>query len=128
MLTLSTRNIDVRCLTEVIKINRETKTVTCKEYTTNRIYEESYDELILSLGAMPFKPPIPGIDREGNISLRNLQDMDKIDNWINHIGGKRAVVAGAGFIGVEMAEQLHRRGMSVTIVEAMPQISTFSST
>ena len=112
----------MRCLSEVTKINREAKTVTVKEYTTGKEYDESYDDLILSLGAMPFKPPIPGIDRPGNISLRNLVDMDKIESWITEVKAERAVVAGAGFIGVEMAEQLHARGMKVTLVEAAPQI------
>ena len=96
--------------------------MTVKEYTTGKEYDESYDDLILSLGAMPFKPPIPGIDRPGNISLRNLVDMDKIEGWITEVKAERAVVAGAGFIGVEMAEQLHARGMKVTLVEAAPQI------
>eukprot|EP00285_Hemiselmis_virescens_P015200 CAMPEP_0173383216 /NCGR_PEP_ID=MMETSP1356-20130122/5757_1 /TAXON_ID=77927 ORGANISM="Hemiselmis virescens, Strain PCC157" /NCGR_SAMPLE_ID=MMETSP1356 /ASSEMBLY_ACC=CAM_ASM_000847 /LENGTH=578 /DNA_ID=CAMNT_0014337965 /DNA_START=206 /DNA_END=1942 /DNA_ORIENTATION=- len=115
-------NLTVHCLTEVTKVNREAKTVSVKEYTTGKEYDEPYDDLVLSVGAAPFKPPIPGIERDGNISLRNLNDMDKIHDWINSTGGKRAVVAGAGFIGVEMAEQLKHRGMEVWLVEAMPQI------
>lgn len=77
---------------------------------------------VLSVGAKPFIPPIKGIDREGNISLRNLQDMDKIDAFIRDKNAKRVVVCGAGFIGVEMAEQLKHRGLDVVLVEALPQI------
>eukprot|EP00961_Rhodomonas_salina_P253816 3430141-Rhodomonas_salina.2 len=114
--------LDVRVLTEVMEINRDKKTVSVKEYVSGKLYDEPYDELILSVGAKPFVPPIPGIDRPGNFALRNLTDMDKIDNWIKDNGAKTAVVAGGGFIGVEMAEQLHQRGLTVTLVEAMPQI------
>jgi NADPH-dependent 2,4-dienoyl-CoA reductase/sulfur reductase-like enzyme len=115
-------NLDVRTLTEVLSINRDAKTVTVVEYETKRQYSEPYDDLILSVGAKPFMPPIPGIDRKGNFALRNLQDMDQIDDWLRESGAKRAVVAGAGFIGVEMAEQLKRRGLHVTLIEAAPQI------
>jgi NADPH-dependent 2,4-dienoyl-CoA reductase/sulfur reductase-like enzyme/rhodanese-related sulfurtransferase len=115
-------NLDVRCLTEVLTINRAAKTVTVKDYTTGRTYDERYDDLVLSVGAMPFTPPIKGIDRPGNFALRNLVDMDKINDWIAKVDAKSVIVAGAGFIGVEMAEQLHRRGLTVSLVEALPQI------
>jgi len=73
------------------------------------------------VGAKAFMPPIPGISRKGNFALRNLQDMDQIDAWLKESGAKRAVV-GAGYLGVEMAEQLKHRGLDVVLVEAAPQI------
>lgn len=101
-------NLEVRVRSEVLSINAEKKSVLVKELTTGREYEESYDELILSLGAKPFLPPIPGIDRPGNMSLRNLEDMDNIVKWITSgatdMSSQSAVVAGGGFIGIEMAE------------------------
>lgn len=121
--TLKARlNLDVRVRTEVVGIDQDNKTVRARELVTCREYDEPYDELVLSLGAKPFIPPIPGIQRPGALALRSLEDMDAIDNWIKHAEAQTAVVAGGGFIGVEMAEQLHRRGLKVTLVEAMPQL------
>jgi NADPH-dependent 2,4-dienoyl-CoA reductase/sulfur reductase-like enzyme/rhodanese-related sulfurtransferase len=121
-------NIDVRVLSRVTEIKTEERTVIVKNEESGEIYNESYDHLVLAVGAMPFKPPIPGIDRPGLFSLRNLQDMDQISDWIEHLSKSmsledvQCVVAGAGFIGIEMVEQLVRRNMNVILVEAMPQI------
>jgi len=115
-------DLDVRVKSEVTKIDRKAKSVTVREVGSGKEYQHPYDHLILSLGAMPFKPPIPGIDRPGNLSLRNLEDMDRIGAWITSVSARRAVVCGAGFIGVEMAEQLRHRGMEVALVESLPQI------
>eukprot|EP00306_Pavlova_sp_CCMP459_P007916 CAMPEP_0185160020 /NCGR_PEP_ID=MMETSP1139-20130426/3384_1 /TAXON_ID=298111 /ORGANISM="Pavlova sp., Strain CCMP459" /LENGTH=657 /DNA_ID=CAMNT_0027725211 /DNA_START=19 /DNA_END=1990 /DNA_ORIENTATION=+ len=115
-------NLDVRTLTEVLSIDTAGRSVRAKNLVNGEEYSVSYDELLLSPGAKPFLPPIPGIERAGNLSLRNLEDMDRIKTWIEAQQCKTAVVAGGGFIGIEMAEQLHRLGMDVTIVEALPQL------
>lgn len=127
-------NLEVRVNTRVIKIDADSKKVIARKEEDNddgaKTYEESYDELILAVGAAPFKPPIPGIDRKGLFSLRNLQDMDAIVQWLDKktkdmggvVGDLHCVVAGAGFVGLEMVEQLVHRGAVVTLVEMMPQI------
>mmetsp|Transcript_12383 Transcript_12383/g.32370 ORF Transcript_12383/g.32370 Transcript_12383/m.32370 type:complete len:623 (+) Transcript_12383:114-1982(+) len=115
-------DLDVKIRTEAIAIDKAAKTVRVREVNGGREYDETYDELVLSLGAKPFLPPIPGIERPGNLSLRNLDDMDEIHNWITRNEARTAVVCGGGFIGVEMAEQLHKRGLRVTLVEALPQL------
>ncbi|HOQ80007.1 MAG TPA: CoA-disulfide reductase [Candidatus Cloacimonadota bacterium] len=115
-------NVDVRVFSEVTKINREQKKVLVKNLKTGEEYEESYDKLVLSPGAEPIKPPLPGIDQKGIFTLRNVPDTDKIKSYINENDAKRAVIIGAGFIGLEMAENLHHLGMKVTIVEMAAQV------
>lgn len=118
--------LDVRVNTKVQKIDTEAKKVSARNETTGEVYEETYDHLVLAVGAAPFKPPIPGIDRPGLFSLRSLQDMDNIVAWLDHKAKDtkelHCVVAGAGFVGLEMVEQLVNRGAKVTLVEMMPQI------
>ena len=122
-------NIDVRVNTRVVNINTNAKIVSAiDEIQTSSDKEDfTYDQLVLAVGSEPLKPPIPGIDRPGLFALRNLEDMDQIVDWIAGIpnGGDlkpHAVVAGAGFIGLEMAEQLMLRGLEVTVVEMLPQV------
>ena len=116
-------NLDIRNLSEVIEINRETKHVTVKNVQTGEAYEESYDELILSPGARPIVPPIPGLNEAKAIfTLRNIPDTDRIKSYVDLQQPKRAVVVGGGFIGLEMAENLHDRGIEVTIVEMANQV------
>lgn len=121
-------NLDVRIRSRVSQIDTTAQSVSVVNEETGQTYVETYDHLILAVGAIPFVPPIPGIDRKGLFSLRNLQDMDAITAWIEskmktmNPEDMHCVVAGAGFIGIEMVEQLHRRKMNVTLVEAMPQI------
>ncbi len=115
--------MDIRNLSEVVKINRQEKTVTVKNLRTNEQYEESYDTLILSPGAKPIRPAIPGIDEAENVfTLRNIPDTDKIKNYVDTHSIKRAVVVGGGFIGVEMAENLWDLGIEVSLVEMGNQI------
>lgn len=116
--------IDVRTMTEVVKINREKKSVEVKELETDRVYEETYDKLVLSPGAYPVRPNLPGIHEKGIFTLRNVPDTDKIKTYMDENKPKRAVIVGAGFIGLEMAENLHRRGIFVTIVEMEEQVMT----
>jgi NADPH-dependent 2,4-dienoyl-CoA reductase/sulfur reductase-like enzyme/rhodanese-related sulfurtransferase len=115
-------NLDVRVRTEVISIDRTNRRVKARELDSGREYEQPYDALILSTGAAPLIPPIPGIDRPGHFTVRNIPDVEKILAWINECGARRAVVVGGGYIGLEMAEQLKRRGLAVTVVEALPQV------
>ncbi|WFD09859.1 CoA-disulfide reductase [Tepidibacter hydrothermalis] len=116
-------NMDIRNLSEVIKINKLDKTVTVKNLRTNETYEESYDVLVLSPGASPIKPPITGIDDAKNLfTLRNIPDTDNIKKFVDNNKPKKAVVVGGGFIGIEMAENLHDRGVEVTLVEMGNQI------
>ncbi len=115
-------NLDVRIRSEVMAIDRENKQIEVRDLATGKIYRECYDALVLSTGAAPLMPPIPGLQREGHFSLRNLEDTDRIYHWIAAKEVQRAVVVGAGFIGLEMAEQLRRRGMDVSVVELLPQV------
>jgi NADPH-dependent 2,4-dienoyl-CoA reductase/sulfur reductase-like enzyme/peroxiredoxin family protein/rhodanese-related sulfurtransferase/TusA-related sulfurtransferase len=114
-------NIDVRVNSEVTALHPERKAVTIHS-TSKGIYEESYDALILSPGAKPIKPPIPGIDSKKIFTLRNIPDTDRIKKQVDLEEVQRAVVIGGGYIGVEMAENLKERGMEVTLVEAAPHI------
>jgi len=115
-------NVDIRIKSEVTKINRDQKTVEVKNLSTGEIYKEKYDKLILSPGAAPIKPPIPGINDDRIFTLRNVPDTDKIKNFIEEKRPRRAIIVGAGFIGLEMAENLHAKGIFVTIVEMADQV------
>ncbi|WP_270168223.1 FAD-dependent oxidoreductase [Paenibacillus sp. SYP-B4298] len=113
--------IDVRTSSEVTAVDPSAKVVTV--HSADRgVYQESYDALILSPGARPVKPPIPGINRESIYSLRTIPDMDRIKEVVERHDSKRAVIIGGGFIGVEMAENLRERGLEVVLVEAGTQI------
>jgi CoA-disulfide reductase len=115
-------NVDVRVKSEVIAIDRKNKEVIVKDLSTGKEYREKYDKLILSPGATPVKPPIPGIDLENIFTLRDVADTDRIRNFVDTKKPRRALIVGAGFIGLEMAENLHNRGILVTIVEALEQM------
>lgn len=114
-------NIDVRVNSEVVKINTERKTVEVRT-KDNKNYEESYDYLILSPGAKAIRPNIEGINNEKILTLRNISDTDRIKSYVDMNETKSAVVIGGGYVGVEMAENLIKRGLKVTIVEAAPHI------
>lgn len=115
-------NIDVRVLTEVTSIQPDKKTVTAVKQGTGEIYEETYDKLILSPGAEPVRPPLPGIDSEGIFTLRNVNDTDFIKSYISKNRVKKVAIIGAGFIGLEMAENLHDLGLDVTVIEMINQV------
>ena len=115
-------NIDVRVQSEVTAIDRKNKTVSVTDLRTGKRYDESYDKLILSPGAAPVRPPIPGIEQEGIFTLRTVPDTDAIKEAVDKGKPSEAVVVGGGFIGLEMAENLHSRGIKVTIVEAADQV------
>jgi NADPH-dependent 2,4-dienoyl-CoA reductase/sulfur reductase-like enzyme/rhodanese-related sulfurtransferase len=117
-------NIDVRTITEITEINRSSKTVTARNQTTGEVYTESYDKLVLSPGAEPVRPPLPGISGKGIFTLRNVADTDFIKAYVQKEETKKAVVIGAGFIGLEMAENLHFLGLDVTVIEMADQVLT----
>ncbi|MSS42303.1 pyridine nucleotide-disulfide oxidoreductase [Anaerosalibacter bizertensis] len=115
-------NIDVRIKNEVTKILKDEKKIEVKDLSTGKIYEESYDYLVLSPGSTPLRPPIPGIDSPNIFSLWNIPDTDAIYGFIKENCPKKAVVVGGGFIGLEMAENLHELGIEVSIVEMLDQV------
>lgn len=117
-------NIDVRVGSEVKQIHTARKMVSVEERATGRVYEESFDKLVLSPGAEPVRPPLEGIGLEGIFTLRNVSDTDRIKTRASRQGVKKAVVVGAGFIGLEMAENLHHLGIQVTVVEMAEQVMT----
>ena len=115
-------NINVRVQNDVLLIDREKKEVEVRNLITGETYWESYDALVLSPGAVPIRLPIPGIDLPGIFTLRTIPDSREIRSWIDDKQVKRAIIVGGGFIGLEMAENLARRGISVGIVEMLPQL------
>lgn len=110
-------NIDVRVQSEAVKIDPAQKTVAVKDLKTGEIYNESYDNLILSPGAEPVKPNIEGADASFVFTLRNIPDTMKIKAFLNEKQPRDAVVVGGGYIGLEMAENLKEAGLNVTVAE-----------
>jgi NADPH-dependent 2,4-dienoyl-CoA reductase/sulfur reductase-like enzyme/peroxiredoxin family protein/rhodanese-related sulfurtransferase/TusA-related sulfurtransferase len=118
----ATLAVDVRTGHEAVAIQPTAKTVKIVERATGRTYVESYDALVLSPGAEPIRPSIPGIDDDRIFTLRTVPDIDAIKERMDARRPERAIVVGAGFIGLEMAENLRERGIFVTIVEALDQV------
>ncbi|MDX9957992.1 MAG: FAD-dependent oxidoreductase [Spirochaetia bacterium] len=117
-----TLDVDVRISCEVTDIDKDAKTVGVKDRKSGREYREAYDVLILSPGAEPLRPPIPGIQSKRIFALRNVPDVDALKGFVDEKRPRRAVVVGAGFIGMEVAENLYDRGVNVTIVEMADQV------
>src|SRR5579885_2409742 len=115
-------NIEVRLRNEVISIDRQSREVVVREVDSEREYREPYDALVLSPGAAPIRPALPGVDLPGIFTLRSLPDSEDIRDWIDAKKPRRAVVVGGGFIGLEMAENLVHRGMEVTIIDVADQL------
>ncbi|MFA6865980.1 MAG: DsrE/DsrF/DrsH-like family protein [Clostridia bacterium] len=116
-------NVECRVLNEVVAVDRDKKEIEIKKLETNETYKLSYDKLIMSCGAKPIKPKIKGLDKKTDVfTLRNIPDTYKIKDYINNNDVKKAVVIGGGFIGVEMAENLRELGISVSLVEKLPQV------
>ena len=114
-------NIDVRTRSEVIAIHPEKKQVTVRS-ADGKEYTENYDKLLLSPGASPVVPPLPGIQSEGIFTLRNVDDTDRIKAYMTAHQVRRTVIVGGGFIGLEMAENLKHAGSQVAVVEMAPQV------
>ncbi|HPV43005.1 MAG TPA: FAD-dependent oxidoreductase [Spirochaetota bacterium] len=115
-------NIEARVGTEVTAINKKEKSILVKDLATGKISSSGYDRLVLSPGAEPVRPPIPGIDTDGIFTLRNVADTDRIKKHLHEKRPKKALVVGGGFIGLEMAENLRGLGIDVTVVEMADQV------
>lgn len=114
--------LNVRVQTEVVSIDRENRQVTVRDLSSGQTSTESYDQLILSPGARAVMPNWPGADRPGHFFLRTIPQMDGISDWVDSRGAKTAVVIGGGYIGLEAVEQLHLRGLSVTLIQNGAQV------
>ena len=117
-------NIDIRSNTEVTGIDRRNKRVEVRDLRTGETYTETYDKIILSPGAEPFRPPLEGIGLENIFTLRNIPDTDRIKAYVDGNGVGSAVIVGGGYIGIEMAENLALRRVKTTIIEMLDQILT----
>lgn len=115
-------DIDVRIHNEVIKLKPEEKQVMVKDLQTGIEYLESYDNLIIATGSTPIKPPIPGIESENIFTMWTVPDTDRIKEYIKESRPKSAAVIGGGFIGLEMAENLHKEGLDVSLIEMQDQV------
>lgn len=115
-------NIQVRTGQEVLKIDRQKKEVEIKEGEDGHIYRLAYDLLLLSPGAFPVRPRLAGMDAPNVFTLRNVSDTDRIKNYIREVKPSSVVVVGAGFIGLEMVENLHRAGLQVSLVEMAERV------
>lgn len=115
-------NIDARPNSEVVSINRADKTVTVRNTETNEIFNESYDKLVLAPGAAPIVPNVPGVEAEHVFTVRNVVDIERLQQAITSKQAKHIVVVGGGFIGVEVAENLRLVGREVTLVQSAPQL------
>lgn len=121
-LFLKQYNIDARVNNEVTAIDRDRKQVTVKNVLSGESYTENYDKLILSPGAAPIVPNIPGIEKVNVFTIRNVVDIDKLNQFVKHSDVKNIAVIGGGFIGVEAAENLRQAGNQVTLIEGTEQI------
>ena len=114
--------IEARVNNEVVNIDREKKEITVKNVVTGEEYTENYDKLILSMGAKPIVPRIPGIENVNTFTVRNVVDIDKLNKFVKNMDSKNVTVIGGGFIGVEVVENLKEAGFNVTLIEAADQI------
>lgn len=114
--------IRVKTRHEALAIDPAAKTVTVKDLSTGKTFEESYDKLVLSPGAMPTRPPLPGIDSERIFSLRTVEDTLRIHDYVRREKPQSAVLVGGGYIGIEVAENLRELGLDVTIVQRPKQL------
>jgi len=115
-------NVEVRTETEVTAIDRRARTIRVRDVPTGTSREERYDVLVLSPGAAPIRPPLPGVDLPGVFAVRTIPDTRQIRAWIAQRQARTAVVVGGGFIGLEMVENLVQRGLAVTVLEKLPQV------
>ena len=115
-------NVEVQTDTEVTGIDRSARTITVRDLRTRTSRTERYDLLVLSPGAAPIRPPLPGVDLPGVFAVRTIPDSRRIRSWIAEHSAKSAVVVGGGFIGLEMVENLIHRELSVAVLEKLPQV------
>jgi NADPH-dependent 2,4-dienoyl-CoA reductase/sulfur reductase-like enzyme/rhodanese-related sulfurtransferase len=115
-------NIDVRLHSEVMRIDRSARRIEVRDLETDSVYYEAYDALVLSPGARPIKPTLPGIDLPGIFSLRTIPDSREIRAWIDQYQARRVAVVGGGYIGMEITENLIKRGLKVSVIEKQRQV------
>ena len=115
-------NIEVRPEQEVLRIHRGERRIEVRDLQSGSVYQEAYDALVLSPGAVPVRPVLPGSEFAGVFTVRTIPDSRAIRAWIEEVHAKKAVIVGGGFIGLEMAENLARRGLQVAIVEMCDQV------
>jgi len=115
-------SLTVRTRCEVLRIDRAAKQVVVRDLQSEQEFTESYDKLLLSPGALPVRPPLPGLDDPRVFTLRDVADTDRIRNYVDTVNPRSMAVVGAGFIGLEMAENLHHRGITVHLVEMQNQV------
>jgi NADPH-dependent 2,4-dienoyl-CoA reductase/sulfur reductase-like enzyme len=115
-------NVEVYTDTEVTAVDRGARTIVARDLRTGDSRAERYDVLVLSPGAAPIRPPLPGVDSPGVFAVRTIPDSRRIRSWISDHNAKHAVVVGGGFIGLEMVENLIHRELSVAILEKLPQV------
>src|ERR1019366_10493814 len=115
-------NINVHTNTDVIGIDCPMHMISVRDLHTGHSRTEHYDALVLSPGAAPIRPPLPGVDLPGVFAVRNIPDSRRIRSWIADRSANAAVIVGGGFIGLEMVENLIHRGLSVTVLEKLPQV------
>ena len=113
---------DIRVSTEVLSIDKNNKMLNVKNLVTKEEYTESYDKLVISTGAAPFVPEIKGLTESSYMKLRNMEDMDKIKDYVSKTNPKNVVVVGGGFIGLEIAENLRHKKMDVIVIEKANQV------
>ncbi|MDK2808245.1 MAG: hypothetical protein PWP24_980 [Clostridiales bacterium] len=115
-------NVDVKIQHEVVAIHPDKRSVSVKDLSNGEVYEESYDNLVIATGSSPIKPPIPGIQGKQIFTLWTIPDTDRIKAYVTEKKPKRAAVIGGGFIGLEMAENLHEAKVSVSLIEMQNQV------
>src|SRR5690625_6179211 len=115
-------NIEARVNQEVVKINRDKKTISVKDLLADKTYEEQYDTLVLSPGASPIRPNLAGINNPHVFTVRNVVDIENINNFVKQNDIKDTAVIGGGFIGVEVAENLRLAGYNVSLIEFADQV------
>lgn len=119
---LAQYNIEARVNNEVIEIDRENKEIVVKDTVTKKTYRESYDKLVLSMGAKPIVPKFEGLDSVNVFTIRNVVDINRLNLFVKERKDKKITVIGGGFIGIEAAENLREAGYEVTLIEATDQI------
>ena len=120
---LSKYNVEIKTSHEVLSINPTDKSVTVKNLATGEVFTDHYDKLILATGARAVTPPIPGRESANVFTLRTINDMLNIEAFLDRQKPKTAAIVGTGFIGLEMCENLMRRGLTVTLLEKLPQVT-----
>ncbi|MFO8050745.1 MAG: FAD-dependent oxidoreductase [Thermoplasmatota archaeon] len=122
---MAAKEIRAKTETEALSIDREKRSIRCKDLKTGEVFDEAYDKLVIATGSVPRMPPVPGTDLDGITTLQSMQDADYLRSIKEEGSIKKAVVVGGGLIGIETCEALHLAGIEITVIEMMPQILMF---